>query len=480
MKKKNLSIRSGLFGALLAALAACYMPLFMYFSNADEVSITEILPLIGAFAGAALLLYAILLLFARSAWKASLTAAIGALIATNYLYIEKVFMLLPVHLRYWHVVALVAFIYVHLAYFIIKVLKDDPAQTAGQVLLIVLAGLLVVNLAGAVPAIVENVSVARQNRAVNEESEDQTASAMDLPNIYYFIFDEFSSKATMEKCYGFSNDSFFHALEDLGFTVSYNSRNMSFATITVTANYMNLDYVVTDQDSSQMRLAVKADNATKPLMQQHGYELRFIGAGSSVVDWGIADNMIESVTSTSTTVGGKTIQDLILERTIMYPTVDIEGSGAKLAGQINTVFDYFNDPNHYDRAGNTYTFAYFESPHEPFIFSADGTLNNPRYFYEWENPQFYLNQYQYMSGRIVEAVRSIIANDPDAIIILQSDHSARWASFISPEDKVSILNAVYYGGEAMGEILGKSGVNTLRTVYGRLFGLDMPDVEVVE
>lgn len=71
-----------------------------------------------------------------------------------------------------------------------------------------------------------------------------------LPNIYYFIFDEFSANDVVQKYYDYDNSAFYNKLEDLGFTVSENSENKSFETITVTANYMNYDYVVTDEDPS--------------------------------------------------------------------------------------------------------------------------------------------------------------------------------------------------------------------------------------
>lgn len=480
MKKKNLSIRSGLFGALLAALAACYMPLFMYFSNAAEAAFADILPLLGIFAVSALGLFALLLLIMRSPWKSALTAALGAIIATNYVYIEKVFFLLPGHLRYWHVVALVIFLYANLVFVFARKLKEDHAQTAGQVLLLVLAALTVVNLIGAIPTIAEKGTVALKNREAEHDTVEQTAVEAKLPNIYYFIFDEFSSKATIEKCYGYSNDDLFQELENLGFTVSYDSHNISHSTITVTTNYINLDYVVVDDDSPALKNALKSDNATKELMLQYGYDLRFLGAASSVGDWGIADNIIEAAKNQATTVSGTTLADVILEKTIVYFFRNTDQQNNWLSDRINDVFAFYTKPESYDLPQHTYTLTYVCCPHEPFIFNADGTPVNPKNYRNWTDPQYYLNQYIYISGKIKETFQNIISNDPSAIIIAQSDHSARWAPSVNSYDMSSILNAVYYGGEALNEIHGKSGVNTLRTVYSKLFDIDLADVEVVE
>lgn len=480
MKQGTRAIRAGVLGALLTVLAANYLPLFMYFTNADEVAFREILPLVGIFSGLSLLLYAAFLLLARSPWKAAVAAALGALIATNYAYIEKVFFLLPIHLRYWHVVALVVFLFAHLAYFIIKKLSADHAQTGGQVLLIVLAGLLAVNLITAVPAIVGKMSVSMQSRASQNDTADPTTGDDALPNIYYFIFDEFSSKATMEKCYGYSNDTLFQALEEMGFTVSYDSHNMSHSTITVTTNYINYDYLVTDGDSQALKIDIRRDNATAKLMQQHGYQLRFLGAGAGVGDFGIAENTILATNTNATTVGGTTLYDMILERTLVYPFIDATGKNNVVADQINEVFQYFSVPGNYPTEQPTYTLVYVESPHEPFLFTADGAAVNPKNYRNWSDPDYYLGQYMYISRKMEEAVRQIIAHDPEAVIILQSDHSARWAPSVETSDMSSILNAIYYRGDVFDDFLGKSGVNTLRALYSKLFGLALEDVEVNE
>lgn len=83
---------------------------------------------------------------------------------------------------------------------------------------------------------------------------------------------------------------------------------------------------------------------------------------------------------------------------------------------------------------------------------------------------------------------NIQAHDPEAVIILQSDHGARLGHHLAelygdPYDaetdtihQQNILNCVYLPGETV-DITGLNGINTLRTVLNRLFQLDYAMVE---
>jgi hypothetical protein len=81
-------------------------------------------------------------------------------------------------------------------------------------------------------------------------------------------------------------------------------------------------------------------------------------------------------------------------------------------------------------------------------------------------------------------VTNIIKNDPDAIVIIQSDHGYRQAYYLKNwygetyddwglemQYIRNILNAVYYKGEKI-DIENYSGVNTLIIVLNEHFGMN--------
>jgi hypothetical protein len=71
-----------------------------------------------------------------------------------------------------------------------------------------------------------------------------------------------------------------------------------------------------------------------------------------------------------------------------------------------------------------FTFAHFLVPHDPYIFSADGS--DPNYSggrddIGLDEVQKYTNQLSYLNSRMQDLVGNIRANDPGAAIVIQSD-----------------------------------------------------------
>lgn len=134
---------------------------------------------------------------------------------------------------------------------------------------------------------------------------------------------------------------------------------------------------------------------------------------------------------------------------------------------------------------DTFTLAYFCLPHSPFIVDEEGRevgLGGYVGSESWSNKDYYLGQFKYTTSKLMLPILdTIVTDDPDAVIILMSDHGARGTPGVTWEMKTNSLNTVYYRGQDM-EIEGLSNVNTLRTVLNRLFSLDyeMVDIPITE
>ena len=126
------------------------------------------------------------------------------------------------------------------------------------------------------------------------------------------------------------------------------------------------------------------------------------------------------------------------------------------------------------------TFAHVLLPHTPFIFKEDGSINDTAQYYQRENGP-YLSQLKYTAKKISEIVHEIVANDPNAVILIQSDHGSRIKlqkfSLLNGEEPTkeeykmmtSIMNILYYKGERI-DIEGQSGYQTLNETVQKLFG----------
>ncbi|MFQ5615723.1 MAG: hypothetical protein ACE5GO_04590, partial [Anaerolineales bacterium] len=113
--------------------------------------------------------------------------------------------------------------------------------------------------------------------------------------------------------------------------------------------------------------------------------------------------------------------------------------------------------------GPKFVFAHIVSPHRPLVFGPNGEMAG-------ENQRFgYVDQVAYLNQRVIPILREIIeASSPAPIILLQSDHAA---PFISPEDRMTILNAYLLpnGGDA-NLYPTISPVNSFRVVFNHYFG----------
>lgn len=88
------------------------------------------------------------------------------------------------------------------------------------------------------------------------------------------------------------------------------------------------------------------------------------------------------------------------------------------------------------------------------------------------NNDAYLEMVKYVNKRLISALTRLVEQDPDAVIILCSDHGNRFGP-VTDEMKTRILNTVYYLGEEISELEGLSGINTLRYIFNREFDLKL-------
>lgn len=456
---------------MLLALAA-YPALFLVFQNADTATLSEAaLPLLLS-TGAALVLFFVLLAVMGHPAKSALGAALVMLLLLNYALLEKgVRMLLPTA-YYWHILPTFLVLAVCALAVIKQKLPVSVADMVNKILCLVFAVLILLNGMMAVPTIIKRIQMEREtaDRTANLSVTDSGS----MPNIYYLIFDEYSSVDFMKKYYNYDNSAFTDYLEKLGFTVSYTSHNESPMTSTVTTNLVNLDYVVDDTWSELEKKERKIDNVLFPLLREHGYTV--IGAAGAE-SYGLMNMITKSTIGTSVTMGGETVSDLILKNTCLYPLLMQDST------QIMEELNWIKNPDNYAQS-NQFTMFHINLPHPPFIYGRNGRVN-ANITEDWHDTEYYLGQYIFTTSQMIEIADLITTHDPNSIIFMTSDHSARASTDVSalaqlritPEDMRICFNAVYYRGEPL-YIEGLSAVNTLRSVLNSLLGTDFKIVSL--
>jgi len=469
--------------SLVSVLSVSLYPIFfMYFNNLGKVQIKEIVGITGVLVLLAAIFLTGAFLLVKNLAKAALITNIVMLFFLYFAFIEKAITKLLPMFYYWHVILICLFLIIHISYLIFKKINSTTAEKINRGLLVIFTGLIVYNgIVNIIPAINtaanDNQRVSQAQIASDNTVNDPTDT--DLPNVYYFIFDEYAGYDGIQRYTGFDNIDFYNSLEELGFVTSKHSRNGSIDTYTEIPNLLQLQEI----NSVDMTSNEKKENLKNPylliLMKNNGYSLNVLDS----TNYHFIDNSFADFQFTSEFVSTfRTFNSYVIENTAYYPFYGTNDQDKEI-NVIEKMFSYTEESSGL-KDSNLLTVGYFNFPHLPYIVDESGNKANQSVRSNLRDPVPYLAQFKYANKKILEMVNEIIEQDPDSIIILQSDHGFRLPSHLhywygmddydlqeEAQFEQNILNAVYYQGEEV-EIEGLSGLNTLYVVLNKLLGID--------
>lgn len=337
------------------------------------------------------------------------------------------------------------------------------------------SGLILFNAIKAIPEIIKK----NTKETGSSQFEIQQGTITSHNNVYFFVFDEYGGYDNLLRYTGFDNSAFYEALEDLGFNVSLHSRNYSIDTYIELPNLLNLSFVNNGKMSHDTKKLALDSPVLFQLFKENGYSLNVVS------DYGHIPIENTEVSVDYAYVSGKyedTLKVLILNNSVYYPFLSNQYRNTRIV-EVENMFQYLTNSWKLQPL-KLFTFSYISFPHLPWVVDEFGnniSLSNKQ---NWQNSDVYLNQLKYCSKKIMGVVTNIIKNDPDAIVIIQSDHGYRQAYYLKNwygetyddwglemQYIRNILNAVYYKGEKI-DIENYSGVNTLIIVLNEHFGMN--------
>lgn len=464
MSKKE--IRKWLYSACLVLLAALYPVIFTYAQNVAEVDFVEVLPLVFWYPAVGLTLWAVLSLTTKSPSRSALSAVLLVFFLSNYMLIQKVVQMVFADLKYWHILPIGLFLLGHVIYLLYR-FREEIFGEIVPVGALVMVALLLINLVPAAPTILQKMAADSKDASVSDAVE-----VADQPNIYWLVFDECASFSVAENFYQYSDKTNYNKLVSQGFYVSDTSRNEATDTHRVMTNCVNLDYVV-DPSMDPVEIEMHRDDPLLyQVLRERGYTLRGIGD----TQWMYIDSLTTEIKDAGETADGVGVVEMQLRNSVIAPF--LSDSRRETAKLVLDTLDYYQNPDNITPNRSQFNFLYVCSPHVPFLFDEEGNDVAAANYNNWDDPKFYLGQYRFIMDQIVEITETIIEQDPQSVIIVQSDHGPRHSAGLTFEDKTSVLNCVYYMGEDISQIEGKSAVNTLRIVLNRLLGCDFEEVPV--
>ena len=469
-----------LMGILLCVLAALLPAVTLYFPNMGEIPLTGMLPYFAIMAGIGVLAWAFMYLIFRRKGLAALSAAVSLLVLLNVGRIvpglQDRYPLIGIK-----VIAPVTFAVLAAVIFGLSRLSENFLGDAVKVACLALAAVL---LSSAVTGIFRSEEPEEEEITGETLPYDLTpAEGTDRPDIWWIVTDEYAGLDELSKYYHYDNSPFYDALRGMGFTVSDHSYNWSSDTYTILSDILHLDY--TRAPSSKLKrkeIVADTDLPLWTMLRNLGYE---ICEAESTNKFRLVNRMKEAVEDdVPTTADGNNVANLLLQYSLLYRYEDeiLQAVAPSLAktrvkDAIRNVFDWAEDPAHLAMEGPQCTVIYVKCPHEPFVFDQDGNDVPPEKQGVTKEKKYYLDQLIYVTKRLQKICAAIVETDPDAIVILQSDHGHRFVYNVTYLDETNVLNAVYFRGKPIDGVTDMNALNTWRAVLREQFGLDLPEVK---
>lgn len=368
--------------------------------------------------------------------------------------------------------------------------KVNFGKTICGFLGILFGALIAMNIFKALPEIISREKDAEGYANVDTSISDKIFQSEERPNVYYFIFDEYAGTENLDRYYNFDNSQFMTFLEDRQFNVSYSSHNTeSILSATIIPNMLNMSYVADDSMRSEA-WTYSENPQLYQLFINNGYQINMINHQHQLIDTGCnVLNHTYTVKNMSSYVLANSIWTEI-DEVIDRIRREIDSTSQNYNYVLKDTLQLLTTCSDYTAKNKpTFTIAYFECPHDYFVFDQYGNFLSDDHITDWQDKNYYLNQLQYLNTIIEQTVDNILESDPNAVIVMQSDHGARYPYFLvwyyggpeydAEEENIymqNVLNCVYYQGNQY-DIEGMTNINTWRYILNEIFGTDYEMLE---
>ena len=464
--------RTALWGLGSIPLVCAYPCLFQYAHNIQDAVWLDALLFFGIFLATGAVIFLAALAILRSLGRAALLCDLSMLVVMNFGLLDST---LKAHFSWARALLLGGFFGLVLLGVLLLLLKKKwDCRVPCLLLCLMFGGMSLASLCSTLP-----YWISRAQKSEPTLGAPTAASDGPRPNVYYFLYDEYGGPDNLGFYYDYDNTPFYDALENLGFVHSDSSYNMeSTSTAEIVPNLFALQYI----DAYGFQSGDGEMPALYQIFRDMGYKIQLINHNSFLDTDGtevlsqaqyaesickyLFQNSIFSIHPLNTPF----LRLPQLQYTYAYRTMLME------------VFEDTEAAWETAQEGPTLTLGYIQCPHIGFVVDREGNYLPGYAWSDWGDPQYYLGQLEYTNRRILSAVQAIREKDPEAVILLQSDHGARLSKHrqelynipCREEELVhehNILNALCLPGQQV-SIEGLSGINTLRTLLNTVYGTD--------
>lgn len=350
---------------------------------------------------------------------------------------------------------------------------------------VVLIGLILIQSALYAFQVEQAAEAAREKRSQTVVS----GLGRELPDIYLIILDAYTRSDVLKESYQYDNSTFISSLEEMGFYVATCSQSNYPGTNLSIISLMNLNYFFNLFDEAQ-KIPPLNSSLVNETLRGLGYtivafENRASGHFDLMEDVYLSRNatVLENVA-----IGGgiNEFESMLIETSFLRIFVDMpQLLPSFLAGDVKdaefyehylqTIYILEELKNLPAMPGPKFVLAHILTPHDPFIFNADGS-------YEPSGAQGpvvgYRNNVSFVDNFMPQTLKAIIEDSEiPPIIIVQGDHGPT-GGIGPPESRMFILNAYHIGEEYIQNLYPTiTPVNSFRVIFNSYFDTQYPLLE---
>lgn len=481
-------------------------------NNIHEIEIREPVRAIAVSILMALILFGIVRLVLRDGYRAALIVSVSLLLFFSYGHLYETFKSIPATTltlgRHRYLSSLFLAIMMGWSWLVLKRMASPSYWNQQAILVGVIALIYPALIIGRVviPRAIERYQVKNQRVVsvvpINEE----------LPDIYYIILDGYGRADVLEDLYGFDNENFLSALEDLGFFIADESLSNYNTTRLSLASSLNFEYV---QSIAAAENAVVDQSLAEELiwnshlvnyLKRYGYQTVAFDSGRPWSSINTADYYFKAqeVRSqfkvSSQPIVLNLFETLLIKTTFLNALID----ATELFGQFNQSRSAAANEEHRIRIvygleklqeipgwdGNYFTFLHVITPHPPFVFNAEGERVDPDIRFTFSDGSHYveiasreeyikgyIDQLKYTNTIVLNTIQTILeTSDSPPIIIIQGDHGPGayldWEAIENSNllERHAILNVIYAPDGRFEDFYpGISPVNTFAVLLNTFF-----------
>lgn len=281
------------------------------------------------------------------------------------------------------------------------------------------------------------------------------------PNIYYIVLDGYANEHVLKKYYQFDNASFINFLKNKDFYNADSAFSNYYSTSPSLSATLNMDYH-SDGDSANYFEKLR-NNKVFSILKTYGYKTFRMQSGYAVTSG------LENIDSVITINAPNEFERSILKYSICRLD-ELFGflPFYRLKSQINNL----NSTVDIKSTQPKFMFIHIVAPHPPYVFNENGerSFGIKDGDNSWEPKSHYVAQLKYINKITQKFLNYLVLKDPEAVVILQSDHGS-WISSKSADEvfeaRSMILNTIRFGNIRSFKYLNTklSSVNTFRSVF---------------